>query len=80
MGLLLFAATRPAMFAIVTEPATLARLFEENEVYETVATPDDGLSVHGVANVGWPVPRFEYWSRTRRDPAKLWNAVVGNVT
>lgn len=73
-ALFLFDATPTELFAIVTEPATLARLFEENEVYETVATHDDGLSVHGVANVGWPVPRFEYWSRTRRDPAKLWNA------
>ncbi len=70
----LFDATPTELFAIVTEPATLARLFEENEVYEAVATHDDGLSIHGVANVGWPVPRFEYWSRTRRDPAKLWNA------
>lgn len=70
----LFDATPTELFAIVTEPATLARLFEENEVYEAVATHDDGLSVHGVANVGWPVPRFEYWSRTRRDPAKHWNA------
>ncbi|MFN7952881.1 MAG: SDR family oxidoreductase [bacterium] len=73
-ALFLFDAAPTELFGIVTEPAVMQRLFEENEVYEAVATYPDGLGVHGIANVGWPAPRFEYWTRTRRDPAKLWNA------
>ncbi len=73
-ALFLFDAAPTELFSIVTEPVVMQRLFEENEVYEAIATYPDGLGVHGIANVGWPAPRFEYWTRTRRDPAKLWNA------